>query len=211
MPRCAKPCMPRQVTRPTERTALRQWLEVQQKRCAELFRGGTPRGRGTRCARVEPVPAQVDGEEQVDGRIVLRDNFKALFERHPELLTFGEDTGKIGGVNQAMEGMQESVWPDRVSDTGIRECTIIGQGIGPRHAWIAADRRNPVPRLPLLRPAVAAGRSGYGALPQRRHPACTAHCSDAGPSPRGRMARREPDGGHHSQHVAACTFACRAT
>jgi 2-oxoisovalerate dehydrogenase E1 component len=62
--------------------------------------------------------------------VVLRDNFKALFERHPELLTFGEDTGKIGGVNQAMEGMQEAFGPDRVSDTGIRECTIIGQGIG---------------------------------------------------------------------------------
>ena len=71
-----------------------------------------------------------DTEETVDGRVVLRDNFKALFERHPELLTFGEDTGKIGGVNQAMEGMQEAFGPDRVSDTGIRECTIIGQGIG---------------------------------------------------------------------------------
>ena len=79
---------------------------------------------------VEPVPAQVDGGEQVDGRIVLRENFKALFERHPELLTFGEDTGKIGGVNQAMEGMQEAFGEDRVSDTGIRECTIIGQVIG---------------------------------------------------------------------------------
>ena len=79
---------------------------------------------------MEPVAARYDTEESVDGRVVLRDNFKALFERHPELLTFGEDTGKIGGVNQAMEGMQEAFGPDRVSDTGIRECTIIGQGIG---------------------------------------------------------------------------------
>src|SRR5690606_17507950 len=48
----------------------------------------------------------------------------------PEVLTFGEDTGKIGGVNQSMEGMQEKFGELRVSDTGIRECTVIGQGIG---------------------------------------------------------------------------------
>jgi 2-oxoisovalerate dehydrogenase E1 component len=112
------------------RTALKRWLEVQQARCAELFGGGLHAGGGQDALAVEPVPAQVDGGEQVDGRIVLRENFKALFERHPQLLTFGEDTGKIGGVNQAMEGMQEAFGEDRVSDTGIRECTIIGQGIG---------------------------------------------------------------------------------
>ena len=44
----------------------------------------------------------------VDGRLVLRDNFQALFEQYPELLTFGEDTGRIGGVNQSMEGMQDA-------------------------------------------------------------------------------------------------------
>ena len=66
----------------------------------------------------------------VDGRLVLRDNFQALFEQYPELLTFGEDTGRIGGVNQSMEGMQDAFGEDRVSDTGIRECTIVGQGIG---------------------------------------------------------------------------------
>ena len=42
-----------------------------------------------------------------DGRVVLRENFRKLFEKYPELITFGEDTGKIGGVNQSMEGMQE--------------------------------------------------------------------------------------------------------
>ena len=111
------------------RTALKQWLEVQQMRCAELFGGGLYAGGVHDAAAVEPLPAEY-GEEMVDGRIILRDNFKALFERHPELLTFGEDTGRIGGVNQAMEGMQEAFGEDRVSDTGIRECTIIGQGIG---------------------------------------------------------------------------------
>ena len=53
-----------------------------------------------------------------------------MFTKHPEVLTFGEDVGKIGGVNQSMEGMQEKYGESRVSDTGIRECTIIGQGIG---------------------------------------------------------------------------------
>ena len=66
----------------------------------------------------------------VDGRIILRDNFEKLFEKHPELLVFGEDSGKIGDVNQGLEGMQEKFGKVRVSDTGIREATIIGQGIG---------------------------------------------------------------------------------
>ncbi|MBL4670460.1 MAG: transketolase [Flavobacteriales bacterium] len=65
-----------------------------------------------------------------DGRIILRDNFIKIFEKYPEVLTFGEDTGKIGGVNQSLEGLQEQFGELRVSDTGIRENTIIGQGIG---------------------------------------------------------------------------------
>lgn len=79
---------------------------------------------------IEEVPPTYNGETLEDGRIILRENFKALFNKYPELLTFGEDTGKIGGVNQSMEGMQEEFGDLRVSDTGIREATIIGQGIG---------------------------------------------------------------------------------
>ncbi len=112
-----------------QRTALMRWLEVQQARCAGLYGGNLHAAGVYDATQVAPVAAEY-GDEQVDGRIVLRDNFKALFERYPELLTFGEDTGKIGGVNQAMEGMQEAFGEERVSDTGIRECTIIGQGIG---------------------------------------------------------------------------------
>ncbi|GAA4281885.1 alpha-ketoacid dehydrogenase subunit alpha/beta [Gaetbulibacter aestuarii] len=66
----------------------------------------------------------------VDGRIILRDNFKTLFSNHPEALIFGEDTGNIGDVNQGLEGLQEKFGALRVADTGIREATIIGQGIG---------------------------------------------------------------------------------
>ena len=66
----------------------------------------------------------------VDGRIIIRDNFDALFKKYDNLIMFGEDVGKIGDVNQGMEGMQKKYGKYRVSDTGIRESTIIGQGIG---------------------------------------------------------------------------------
>ncbi len=79
--------------------------------------------------RIHQVDPVFSGE-MVDGRVVLRKNFEALFHKYPEVLTFGEDTGKIGGVNQSMEGMQDIFGVLRVSDTGIRETTILGQGIG---------------------------------------------------------------------------------
>jgi pyruvate/2-oxoglutarate/acetoin dehydrogenase E1 component/TPP-dependent pyruvate/acetoin dehydrogenase alpha subunit len=82
------------------------------------------------CLNVPEVPVRYDSDEQVDGRLIIRDNFAALFEKEPLLLTFGEDTGKIGDVNQGMEGMQARFGEVRVSDTGIREATILGQGIG---------------------------------------------------------------------------------
>ena len=68
--------------------------------------------------------------KMVDGRIILRDNFDKILSKNPEVLIFGEDTGTIGDVNQGLEGLQEKYGEMRVSDTGIREATIIGQGIG---------------------------------------------------------------------------------
>ena len=79
---------------------------------------------------IESIAPIYENEELVDGRVVLKENFRTLFKLYPEVLTFGEDTGHIGGVNQAMEGMQEEFGKERVADTGIREATIIGQGIG---------------------------------------------------------------------------------
>jgi pyruvate/2-oxoglutarate/acetoin dehydrogenase E1 component len=66
----------------------------------------------------------------VDGRVIIRDNWDYVLRTQPETLIFGEDVGKIGGVNQTAEGLQEKYGDLRVSDTGIREATIIGQGIG---------------------------------------------------------------------------------
>ena len=78
----------------------------------------------------EVLPTYNADAEDVDARIVLRDNFDAIFSKHPEALIFGEDAGTIGDVNQGLEGMQEKYGELRVSDTGIREATILGQGIG---------------------------------------------------------------------------------
>ena len=79
--------------------------------------------------RVTEVKAELTDQKE-DGRVVLRENFDKLLATYPEILIFGEDSGKIGGVNQGLEGLQEKYGEIRVSDTGIRENTIIGQGIG---------------------------------------------------------------------------------
>ncbi len=76
------------------------------------------------------APTYDDNAEDVDGRIIMRDNFDAIFSKHPEALIFGEDSGNIGDVNQGLEGLQEKYGELRVADAGIREATILGQGIG---------------------------------------------------------------------------------
>jgi pyruvate/2-oxoglutarate/acetoin dehydrogenase E1 component/TPP-dependent pyruvate/acetoin dehydrogenase alpha subunit len=77
------------------------------------------------------LPQYADNaKEDTDGRMILRDNFDAIFTKYPEALIFGEDSGNIGDVNQGLEGMQEKYGELRVADVGIREATIIGQGIG---------------------------------------------------------------------------------
>ena len=78
----------------------------------------------------EVKPTYDSNPESVDGRIIIRDNFHHMFESIPEAMIFGEDVGKIGGVNQGCEGLQDKFGELRVADTGIREATIIGQGIG---------------------------------------------------------------------------------
>ena len=78
----------------------------------------------------EVLPTFNSTSKLVDGRVILRDNFDKVLNKYPEVLIFGEDTGTIGDVNQGLEGLQEKYGEIRVSDTGIREATIIGQGIG---------------------------------------------------------------------------------
>ena len=75
-------------------------------------------------------PTYDEQSEEVDARVILRDNFERILADKPEVLIFGEDSGQIGGVNQGLEGLQQKFGELRVSDTGIREATILGQGIG---------------------------------------------------------------------------------
>ncbi|WP_370424883.1 alpha-ketoacid dehydrogenase subunit alpha/beta [Tenacibaculum dicentrarchi] len=76
------------------------------------------------------APKYAAEENLVDARLIMRDNFDAIFKKYPETVIFGEDAGYIGDVNQGLEGLQEKYGELRVSDTGIREATILGQGIG---------------------------------------------------------------------------------
>lgn len=76
------------------------------------------------------VPPVYNDDKLCDGREILRDNFDKILSEHPEVLIFGEDSGKIGGVNQGLEGLQKKYGEHRVFDTGIREATIMGQAIG---------------------------------------------------------------------------------
>ena len=78
----------------------------------------------------EVPPIFSDASETVDGRVVVRNNFDKIFSKYPETLIFGEDAGNIGDVNQGLEGLQEKYGELRIADTGIREATILGQGIG---------------------------------------------------------------------------------
>ena len=112
------------------RKSVLSWYEKQKEILFDKYNSNIYNTYSSSSLNKGKVPPTFDSEELIDGRLILRNNFRTLFKKHPEILTFGEDTGKIGGVNQAMEGMQEEFGEIRVFDTGIREASIIGQGIG---------------------------------------------------------------------------------
>jgi pyruvate/2-oxoglutarate/acetoin dehydrogenase E1 component/TPP-dependent pyruvate/acetoin dehydrogenase alpha subunit len=110
---------------------LSQWITHYQAQIQPKFSSHLFSSSAHAIASVQEVkPSYDESAEEVDARMVLRDNFDALFAQHPEVLIFGEDAGTIGDVNQGLEGMQEKYGELRVSDVGIREATILGQGIG---------------------------------------------------------------------------------
>lgn len=110
--------------------ALKNWVDQANVANADRYGSHLYSQSAKSCLNVREVPVQYSDDEEVDGRVLIRDNFAALFEKEPLLLTFGEDTGRIGDVNQGMEGMQARFGELRVSDVGIRENSILGQGIG---------------------------------------------------------------------------------
>jgi pyruvate/2-oxoglutarate/acetoin dehydrogenase E1 component/TPP-dependent pyruvate/acetoin dehydrogenase alpha subunit len=80
---------------------------------------------------VAPVPARYyEDSKFIDGREVLNACFDANFERDKTIVAFGEDVGSIGDVNQGFAGLQSKYGDLRITDTGIREATIVGQGLG---------------------------------------------------------------------------------
>lgn len=115
----------------SEKRQLQDWIEnyfeiIQPKYSSHLY--SEAKENATDISEVKPT--YDPSAEDVDARLVLRDNFDAIFSKHPETLVFGEDAGAIGDVNQGLEGMQEKYGELRVADVGIREATILGQGIG---------------------------------------------------------------------------------
>ena len=114
-----------------EKMALISWLEKFMDASQSKFSSKLYNENENRATNIKTIkPLYTEDSEKVDGRIILRDNFDKIFEKYPNTLVFGEDTGAIGDVNQGLEGLQEKYGKSRVSDTGIRETTIIGQGIG---------------------------------------------------------------------------------
>ena len=110
---------------------LQSWIANYFEETQPKFSGSLYNETKTSSLEVNKVEVSYDDEApKVDGRIILRDNFKALFEKHDNLLVFGEDSGKIGDVNQGLEGLQSLFGAERVADRGIREATIVGEGIG---------------------------------------------------------------------------------
>lgn len=107
------------------------WRDIAMRKNAENYSSHMMSMSAKSALKVTEVKPVFDMEAlPVPGREILRDNFDHILERYPEAVMFGEDVGKIGGVNQTTEGLQEKYGELRVADTGIREATIIGQGIG---------------------------------------------------------------------------------
>src|SRR5690606_10157455 len=113
-----------------EKAALKAWLNTQAEINRERYNSHLYAETKHSALKVKEVKPEFDGENLVDGRIILKENWDCILEKNPEVLIFGEDVGGIGGVNQTLEGMQKKYGELRVFDTGIREQTIVGQGVG---------------------------------------------------------------------------------
>lgn len=112
------------------RTQLSNWLKQANTDNAERYSSHLTSESGQSALNINAVAPKYEDDKMVDGRELLRDNFDTLLTNDPRVIAFGEDLGRIGGVNQAFEGLQAKHGENRVFDVGIREATILGQGIG---------------------------------------------------------------------------------
>jgi pyruvate/2-oxoglutarate/acetoin dehydrogenase E1 component/TPP-dependent pyruvate/acetoin dehydrogenase alpha subunit len=117
---------------PPERTApLRRWRQDQEEINRRRYSSHLHSESAASALKVPVVPARYpDNPTILKGFEILGANLDAAFQRFPNLVAFGEDVGHLGGVNQSWANLQEKYGIHRVSDTGIREATIIGQAIG---------------------------------------------------------------------------------
>lgn len=108
-----------------------QWAKFLHEKYTKMYSSELYNEGDLSVMKVGKVEVAYDAQaEMVDGRVILRDFWDYQLAKRPEVLIFGEDVGKIGGVNQTCEGLQEKYGELRVADTGIREATILGQAIG---------------------------------------------------------------------------------
>ncbi|MBX7180961.1 MAG: transketolase [Bacteroidia bacterium] len=115
----------------SHRKALQNWYEQTNEKNREDYNSCLhSRSQWSALSIAETKPVFPDTPSSVDGREVIKFNFDKLFEKYPNLVAFGEDLGNIGDVNQGFEGLQKKFGTTRIFDVGIRECTIVGQGIG---------------------------------------------------------------------------------
>ena len=112
------------------RSKLADWLRLANIENTDRYSSHLMSQSLQQISSINPVAAVYNEEKLVDGRELLRENFDYILNKYPETLIFGEDSGKIGGVNQGLEGLQAKYGEHRVFDTGIREATIMGQAIG---------------------------------------------------------------------------------
>ena len=113
------------------KTSLIKWINTFSSETQPQYSSHLYSSSQKNALKIEEVKPAYDADAgQVDGRLILRDNFDKIFGKYPEALIFGEDTGEIGDVNQGLEGLQEKYGELRIADSGIREATILGQGIG---------------------------------------------------------------------------------
>ena len=109
---------------------LQNWIKKLESKLEPKFSSHLYSQTKFKSKNIEPVSPQFNDDKIVDGRIIIRDNFKSLMKKNNKIILFGEDVGKIGDVNKGAEGLQMDFGENRVFDTGIRETTIIGKGIG---------------------------------------------------------------------------------
>ncbi len=110
---------------------VRSWLEKQKRLNEERYNSFLLSDTPNSATKIAGIAPEYDADaKMIDGREVLLQNFDAIFSARPEVVAFGEDLGHIGGVNQGFEGLQKKFGEHRIFDVGIREASIMGQGIG---------------------------------------------------------------------------------